>query len=91
MNVHSSYPACECKIHDDILQNTTNRITDAANAYGFSDWPVGEEHCVAQMAQVVHVAEEFVVELWEADHWYGAVLVEGARVALEAGREVAQV
>ena len=43
------------------------------------------------MAQVVHVAEEFVVELREADHWYGAILVEGARVALKAGREVTEV
>lgn len=43
---------------------------------------------VTEMSEVVDVAEELVVQLGEADDWDGAVLVEGARVALQPGAEV---
>ena len=43
------------------------------------------------MSQVVDAAEEFAVELRVADGGHRAVLVEGARVALEARREVGEV
>lgn len=40
------------------------------------------------MSEVVDVAEELVVQLREADHGDGAVLVEGPCVALQPGAEV---
>lgn len=43
------------------------------------------------MSEVVDVAEELVVQLREADHGDGAVLVEGPRVALQPGAEVSDV
>lgn len=43
------------------------------------------------MSEVVDVAEELVVQLREADHGDGAVLVEGPRVALQPGAEVSYV
>ena len=43
------------------------------------------------MSEVVDVAEELVVQLREADHGYGAVLVEGPSVALQSGAEVSYV
>lgn len=46
---------------------------------------------VAQVSEVVDVAEELVVQLREVDHRYGAVLVEGPGVALQPGAEVSDV
>jgi len=43
------------------------------------------------MSEVVDVTEELVVQLREADHGDGAVLVEGPRVALQPGAEVSDV
>lgn len=43
------------------------------------------------MSEVVDVAEELVVQLREADHGDGAVLVERPRVALQPRAEVSDV
>lgn len=43
------------------------------------------------MSEVVDVAEQLVVQLREADHWDGTVLVEGPCVALQPGAEVSDV
>lgn len=43
------------------------------------------------MSEVVDVAEELIVQLREADHRNGAVLVEGPCVALQPGAEVSYV
>lgn len=43
------------------------------------------------MSEVVDVAEELTVQLREADHRDGAVLVEGPGVALQPGAEVSNV
>ncbi len=40
------------------------------------------------MSEVVDVAEELVVQLREADHRDGAVLIKGPCVALQPGAEV---
>lgn len=61
------------------------------SAYSISNWPVGEADGVTEMSEVVDVAEEFVVQLREADHWDGAVLVESPCVALKPGAEVSHV
>lgn len=43
---------------------------------------------IAQMSEVVDVAEKLIVQLWEADDRDGAVLVERPCVALQPGAEV---
>lgn len=43
------------------------------------------------MSEVVDVAEQLVVQLREADHRDGTVLVEGPRVALQPGAEISDV
>lgn len=59
--------------------------------YSISNGPVGEAGGVTQMSEVVDVAEELIVQLREADHRDGAVLVQGPRVALQPGAEVSYV
>lgn len=60
-------------------KRTTHSITDG---------PVGEAACVTQVSEVVDAAEELTVQLREADHGDGTVLVEGPRVALQPGTKV---
>lgn len=43
------------------------------------------------MSEVVDVAEQLTVQLGEADHRDGAVLVESSRVALQPRAEVSNV
>lgn len=43
------------------------------------------------MSEVVDVAEQLIVQLWEVDHRNGAVLVERPCVALQPGAEVSNV
>lgn len=61
------------------------------DTYSVSNRPVREAGGVTQMSEVVDVAEELVVQLREADHRDGAVLVEGPGVALQPGAEVSNV
>ena len=56
--------------------------------YSISNFPAREAGGVTEMSEVVDVAEELVVQLREADHGDGAVLVEGPCVALQSGAEV---
>ena len=60
-------------------------------AYRLLDGPVREAGGVTEVAEVVDVTEEFVLQLWVVDDRYGAVLVESPRVGLEPRSEVSQV
>lgn len=58
--------------------------------YRVSYGPVGEACGVTQVPQVIDAAEELVVQLREADHRNGTVLIESARVTLQTRTEVCQ-
>ncbi len=57
-------------------------------AHRVSYGPVGEACGVTQVPQVIDVTEELVVQLREAEHRNGAVLIESASVALQTRTEV---
>lgn len=59
--------------------------------YRVFNGPIREMTDVTQMSEVVDVAEELIVQLWEVDHRNGAVLVECPCVALQPGAEVSNV
>ncbi len=58
------------------------------DAHRVSYGPVGEACGVTQVPQVIDVTEELVVQLREAEHRNGAVLIESASVALQTRTEV---
>lgn len=65
-----------------ICSNSTYRVFNG---------PVREMTDITQMSEVVDVAEQLIVQLWEVDHRNGAVLVERPCVALQPGAEVSNV
>ena len=54
------------------------------------DGPVGELGVVAEVAQVVDVTEQFVLQPRVGDHGNGTVLVEGAHVGFQPRRKIRQ-
>lgn len=56
--------------------------------HSIADGPVREAMGVAQVSEVVDVAEELVFQLRVADHRDGTVLVQGPRVALQPRAKV---
>ena len=57
---------------------------------GVKDGPVGKLGVVAEVAQVVYVAEQLVLQPRVGDHGDGAVLVEGAHVGFQPRRKIRQ-
>ena len=45
------------------------------NAYWFLYWPVGEALDITEMTQVVNITEQFILQLWVSNGWYGTILV----------------
>lgn len=62
--------------------------TEMNKSYSISNGPVGEACGVTQVPEVVNVAEELIIQLREADHRDGTVLVKCPSVALQPGAEV---
>lgn len=59
--------------------------------YRVFNGPVREKTDITQMSEVVDVAEQLIVQLWEVDHRNGAVLVERPCVALQPGAKISNV
>lgn len=61
------------------------------STYRVFNGPVREKTDITQMSEVVDVAEQLIVQLWEVDHRNGAVLVERPCVALQPGAKISNV
>ena len=73
-----------------MLQMRSFEKLQCQHIYRFFNRPIRELGCIAQMTQVVNVAEQFAFQLWITDNRYGTILIQRSCIAVQSRGEICQ-